>query len=170
MDFDFDRIHHGLGTMKGEPTNESKKKRDRLSPGYIKKLLGPMRKEMRAKHREFLQVSGRRFHDSKKRAVAKTQPSSFGILSAPKAIHQPEKERLGQPRAARSLESPVPLTAPITSNPDNWRDGRAAPPANVDRTDQFPPVPHSLLRTSQARCSHTPRADAVDHVQPGIAQ
>jgi hypothetical protein len=48
MDFDFDRIHHALGTMKGEPINESKKKRDRLSPGYIKKLLGPMPEEMRA--------------------------------------------------------------------------------------------------------------------------
>jgi hypothetical protein len=35
-----------------ELMNESKK-RDRLSPGYIKKLLGPMPEEMRAKHREF---------------------------------------------------------------------------------------------------------------------
>ena len=70
MDFDFDRIHHGLGTMKGE-LNESKKKRDRLSPGYIKKLLGPMPEEMRAKHREFLQVSGRRFHDPKNRVLRK---------------------------------------------------------------------------------------------------
>ena len=71
MDFDFDRIHHGLGTMKGELINESKKKRDRLSPGYIKKLLGPMPEEMRAKHREFLQVSGRRFHDPKNRVLRK---------------------------------------------------------------------------------------------------
>jgi hypothetical protein len=50
--------------------NESKK-RDRLSPGYIKKLLGPMPKEMRVKHREFLQVSGRRFHDPKNRVLRK---------------------------------------------------------------------------------------------------
>jgi len=71
MDFDFDRIYHGLGTMKGEPINESKKNRDRLSPGYIKKLLGPMPEEMRAKHREFLQVSGRRFHDPKNRMLRK---------------------------------------------------------------------------------------------------
>ena len=56
--------------MKGEPINESKK-RDRLSPGYIKKLLGPMPEEMRAKHREFLQVSGRRFHDPKNRMLRK---------------------------------------------------------------------------------------------------
>jgi hypothetical protein len=70
MDFDFDRIHHGLGTMKGELINESKK-RDRLSPGYIKKLLGPMPEEMRAKHRQFLQVSGRRFHDPKNRVLRK---------------------------------------------------------------------------------------------------
>ena len=70
MDFDFDRIHHSLGTMKGEPMNESKK-RDRLSLDYIKKLLGPMPEEMRAKHREFLQVSGRRFHDPKNRILRK---------------------------------------------------------------------------------------------------
>ena len=70
MDSDFDRIHHGLGTMKGEPINESKK-RDRLSPDYVKKLLGPMPEEMRAKHCEFLQVSGRRFHDPKNRMLRK---------------------------------------------------------------------------------------------------
>ena len=70
MDIDFNRIHHGLGTMKGEPMNESKK-RDRLSPGYIKKLLGPMPEEMRAKHREFLQVSGRCFDDPKNRMLRK---------------------------------------------------------------------------------------------------
>jgi len=57
--------------MKGQPMNESTKKRDRLSPGYIKKLLGPMPEEMRAKHREFLQVSGRRFHDPKNRMLRK---------------------------------------------------------------------------------------------------
>jgi hypothetical protein len=71
MDFDFDRTHHGLGTMKSKLINESKKERDRLSPGYIKKLLGPMPEEMRAKHREFLQVSGRRFHDPKNRVLRK---------------------------------------------------------------------------------------------------
>ena len=50
--------------------NESKK-RDRLSPAYIKHLLGPMPDEMRAKHREILQVSGRRFHDPKNRRLRK---------------------------------------------------------------------------------------------------
>ncbi len=47
------------------------KKRDRLSPSYIKKLLDPMPEEMRAKHRKFLQVSGRRFHDPTNRVLRK---------------------------------------------------------------------------------------------------
>ena len=76
--------------------NESKK-RDRLSPGYIKKLLGPMPEEMRAKHRAFLQVSGRRFHDPKKQGVAKTQPSSFGFYRLRKLYTKLKKRGWANP-------------------------------------------------------------------------
>ena len=92
--------------MKGQPMNESTKKRDRLSPGYIKKLLGPMPEEMRAKHREFLQVSGRRFDDPKNRMLRKLshQVSEFYRL---RKLYTKLKKGLGQPRSARSLESLV---------------------------------------------------------------
>ena len=50
--------------------NESKK-RDRLSPDYIKSLLRPMPEEMRAKHSKILRVSGRRFHVPKNRKLRK---------------------------------------------------------------------------------------------------
>jgi hypothetical protein len=76
--------------------NESKK-RDRLSPGYIEKLLGPMPEEMRAKHRAFLQVSGRRFHDPKNRMLRKLSHQVSEFYRLTKAIHQAEKEGLGQP-------------------------------------------------------------------------
>jgi hypothetical protein len=79
--------------MKGEPMNESKK-RDRLSPGYKEIARPDDGRDARQASRVFAGVRAT-LSRSKKQAVAKTQPSSFGILSAPKVIHQVEKKGLG---------------------------------------------------------------------------
>ena len=67
------------------------KKSDSLSPGYIKKLLDPMPEEMRAKHRKFLQVSGRRFHDPKNRVLRKLSHQVSEFYRLRKLYTKPKK-------------------------------------------------------------------------------
>jgi hypothetical protein len=62
---------------------------------------------MRAKHREFLQVSGRRFHDPKNRMLRKLSHQVSEFYRLKKLYTKLKKKGWFQPRAARSLESSV---------------------------------------------------------------